>query len=56
MDQVWSLKARLKELRPILIQLSESLIFCERPERKSMIQLVTLGGIVSARNFLTKML
>ena len=37
-------------------QLSESLILCERPERKSMIQLVTLGGIVSARNFLTKML
>ena len=56
MDQVWSLEARLKKLRPILIQLSESLIFCERPERKSMIQLVTLGGIVSARNFLTKML
>ena len=49
MDQVWSLEARLKELRPILIQLSESLIFCERPERKSMIQLVTLGGIFSLK-------
>ena len=30
-------------------QLSESLILCERPERKSMIQLVTLGGIFSLK-------
>ena len=28
---------------------SESLIFCERPERKSMFQLVTLSGIFSLK-------
>ena len=37
-------------------QPSESLILCERADRKSIIQLMTPGAMSSAHNFLTKIL
>ena len=37
-------------------QPSESLILCERADRKSIIQLMTLEAMSSAHNFLTKIL
>ena len=37
-------------------QSSESLILCERADRKSIIQLMTLGAMSSAHNFVTKIL
>ena len=50
MDQVWSLEARLKELRPILIQLSE-FDFLRAAWKEIYVP------ITNARwNFLTKML
>ena len=46
-----------KELCSTVIHiLSLSLILCERHERKSIIQLMMLGGMESAHSFLTKML
>ena len=55
---VWFLAERPKILCPIRIHSlqPESLIRCERADRKSITQLITLGAMSSAHNFLTKIL